>query len=180
MEDMPEYQVGVWRSPYVKIYSIGGRNRIAEISNYPRAYKDLTPHVYTENTSFTVTEDDLNEVVEGEWLYRDSQDKLFTVGEKATHYAGDGLPGAFPLWIESDDLPFTATIDEHVFPLVDVAQPIRFVSEAALKDQTRYAKVSKSVLSDIQVKADTDAIRLPRKPKDVDKQIIRIRYRRVF
>lgn len=105
LKSMPEFQCGLWYSPYVKIYSIGGPNRIAEISTYPRAYKDTTPHVYTQDTPFIVSEGDLNDEVDGERVYRDSHDKMFRVGEEATHYAGDGLPSAFPLWIESEDLP---------------------------------------------------------------------------
>ncbi len=92
LEGMSEYQVGSWRSPYVKVYSIGGKNRIAEISNYPRAYKDTTPHVYTEDTPFIVTESDLNHVVDEERVYRDYREKLFRVGEEALSAMREHLP----------------------------------------------------------------------------------------
>ena len=125
LEDMPEYLVGSWRGPYVKIYSIGGKNRIAEISNYPRAYKDTTPHVYTEDVPFIVAEIDYHYRIpdkdkpRSEWerVHRDSKGDYYRIGEEATHWKGDGLPGAFPLWIESEDLPFTPNPDKHIFPI---------------------------------------------------------------
>lgn len=150
LEKMPEFKCGLWYSPYVKIYTIGGSNRMAEISNYPRAYKDTTPHIYTEDTPFIVSEDDLNNDVDGERVHRDSQDKIFRIGERATHYAGDSLPGAFPLWIASEDIPFTAD------------------SEESLREAVIHQKLGlpsgKVILSS----------------KLADKQVIRIKYRRIF
>lgn len=180
LEDMPEYQVGSWRSPYVKIYSIGGQNRIAEISNYPRAYKDTELHVYTEDVSFIVTKDELNHEEEGEQYYKDSKGDLYRIGEKATHWAGDVLAGAFPLWIESEDLPFIADAKEHVFSLDKVPAPIVQLVEAELKVGTSYVKVLPSVLDGLVNQVSSGEIVLLRRPQDLDRQIIRIRYRRVF
>jgi hypothetical protein len=43
--------VGLWYSPYLKIYSTGGDERIAEISTYPRAYrKTITEEYIDEET----------------------------------------------------------------------------------------------------------------------------------
>ena len=176
LEQMPAFQVGLWYSPYVKIYSIGGRNRVAEISNYPRAYKDTTPHVYTEDILFIVTEGDLNWNVEIESFYRDSKDKLFSIGEQATHYKGDGLPGAFPLWLESESLPFAEL--KHEFPLSDVPGPIKNLSEAQQTDGATFEKLPDEVVA--TMKGTATKIVLSRKPTDSDKQIIRIRYQRVF
>lgn len=111
LEKMPEFQCGLWYSPHVKIYSIGGSNRIAEISNYPRAYKDLSDH--------------LDEY-------------------------GEPLPGAFPLWLESEELPFTAGSEE----------PLREV----VIHQKLGLPNGKVILSG----------------KPADKQVIRIKYQRVF
>lgn len=119
-EESIEFQRGLWYSPYVKIYSIGGDNRVAEISNYLRAYKDLTSHVYTEDVLFIVTEVDLNWDVNGTMVYMDSKDNIFHVGEEATHWIGESLPGAFPLWIESESLPFT----EYKFDVSAIPGPI--------------------------------------------------------
>lgn len=179
LEKLPEYQVGLWYSPYVKIYTIGGPNRIAEISNYPRAYKDITPHVYIEDTPFIVSEDDLNWDVKVERFYRDSKDKLFSIGEEATHWIGDPLPGAFPLWIESEDLPFTPDIKEHIFPVSDVPGPIKGLVEAQQKGAT-FEKLPEKAIIAIREKLLTGKITLARKPVDSDKQIIRIKYQRVF
>lgn len=150
LESMPEFKCGLWYSPYVKIYSIGGRNRIAEISNYPRAYKDTTSHVYTEDTPFIVNGGDLNDEVEGERVHRDSQDNIFRVGEEAIHHKGDPLPGAFPRWLESEDLPFTADPEE-------VSREVAVHTKLGLP-------AGKVILTD----------------KPADKQIIRIKYQRVF
>ncbi len=180
LEDMPEYLVGSWRSPYVKVYSIGGRNRIAEVSNYPRAYKDTTPHVYAKDTSFTVTEGDLNHEVEGEQFYMDLREDLFRIGEKATHWTGELLPGAFPLWIESEELPFTPNSKEHIFSLDKVPAPILQLAEAGIKINDSYVKLLPDAFDSITDKLDSGQIVIDRKLEDTDKQIICIRYRRVF
>ena len=180
LEDMPEYKVGLWYSPYVKIYSIGGPNRIAEISNYPRAYKDTTPHIYTEDIPFIVTESDLNHEVEGEWFYRDSKDNLFSVGEEATHWTGDSLPGAFPLWLESEELPFTPNPDEHVFPIDKMPRPILDLAEGGIKAGAVFVKLPEPALAAMRERLPTGKITQKRKPQDEDKQIIRIRYQRRF
>ncbi len=180
LEDMPEYQVGSWRSPYVKIYSIGGRNRIAEISNYPRAYKDMSSHLYTKDVSFTVVEDDLNYEDEEGRFYMDSKDNLFEVGEEATHWMRDSLPGAFPLWLESEDLPFTSNLDEHVFPIDKVPGPIVDLTEGAEKVGSVFEKLPEEALVNMRDHLHTGNIVRGRQPQDEDKQVIRIRYRRVF
>lgn len=178
LEKMPQFQVGLWYSPYVKIYTIGGTNRIAEISNYPRAYKDTTPHIYTEDIPFTVTESDLNYEVDSERVYRDSNDKLFSIGEQATHYKGESLPGAFPLWLESETLPF---IDlKHEFLISDVPGPIKNLAEAQQKVGATFVKLPDEAVSNMKADLPTGKMVLGRKPDDSDKQVIRIRYRRVF
>ncbi len=180
LEDMPEFKVGIWYSPFVKVYSIGGKNRIASISNYPRAFKDTTPHVYTEDTSFIVSESDLNHEVEGEWFYRDSRDNIFRVGEEATHWIGDSLPGAFPLWVESEELPFTPNLDEHMFPIDKIPGPIRDLTEGAVKNGVAFVKLPEQALAAMREHLPTGKITRGRKPADEDKQVLRIRYRRVF
>lgn len=92
---------GLWYDEYARIYTVGGKNRVVEISNYPRAYKDTALHVYTTDVSFRVAEADLNYYDEkgGRW-YQDSKGNLIKLGDWATHYAGESLPGAFPTWLE--------------------------------------------------------------------------------
>ncbi len=180
LEDMPEYKVGSWRSPFVKVYSIGGKNRIAEISSYPRAYKDTTPHVYIEDVPFIVTKSDLNHRINGEEVYRDSRENIFRLGEEATHWKGDPLPGAFPLWIESEELPFTPNPDEHVFPIDKVPGPIVDLSEGGIKAGPVFVKLPEQALVAMREHLPTGKITQKRIPPDEDKQIIRIRYRRVF
>lgn len=180
LEEMPEYQVGLWRSPYVKVYSIGGKNRIAEISNYPRAYKDTDPHVYTEDIPFTIAEEDLNCVIEGERFHRDSRGDLYRFGMKANHWMNDSLPGVFPLWIESEDMPFTPNPIEHVFPVDKVPGPIIDLTEGAIKAGPKFKKLPGPALAAMREHLPTGGITISRKPADVDKQIIRIKYRRVF
>lgn len=95
---------GLWYDEYIRIYTVGGKNRVVEISNFPRAYKDTALHVYDKDIGFTVTEADLNYYEGKERYYQDTQGKLFREGDKATHFAGEGLPGAFPTWLEYSSL----------------------------------------------------------------------------
>ena len=106
LKELTEYdgyklEYGLWYDEYTRIYSIGGKFRVVEISNYPRVYRDTIAHVYDKDVVFTVVEADLNYYDEkGARFYQDSQEKLFKLGEKATHFAGEGLPGEFPSWLE--------------------------------------------------------------------------------
>ncbi len=154
LESMPEFKCGLWYSPYVKIYTIGWHNRIAEISNYPRAYKDTTSHVYTEDT--TLIED----------------------GKEVICHKGDPLPGAFPLWVERADIPFAPNLDEHIFPLSDVPSPIKSLSEAQQRVGDTF--VGLPTLTAMRGGLSTGKITLARKAGDSDKQVIRIKYQRVF
>lgn len=180
LENRKEYQVGLWYSPFVKVYSIGGRNRVAEISNYPRAYKDTSPHLYIEDTPFTVTKDDFNHVEGKEEVYRDSKEDIYRLGEAATHWKNDPLPGAFPLWIEDDNLSFTPDDKEHTFSLDKVPAPIVALAEAGLKVGASYVKLLPGSLNDMKSQLLSGKIVFPRKVQDGDKQVIRIRYRREF
>ena len=55
MQDVSKL-TGLWYSPYLKIYSTGGDERIAEISTYPRAYrKTITEEYVDEETKEKVT-----------------------------------------------------------------------------------------------------------------------------
>ena len=55
MQDVSKL-TGLWYSPYLKIYSTGGDERIAEISTYPRAYrKTITEEYIDEETKEKVT-----------------------------------------------------------------------------------------------------------------------------
>ena len=172
-EDSLEFQYGQWYSPYVKIYSIGGNNRIAEISNYPRAYKDLSPHVYEEDTIFTVTERNLNSEVDGEMVYIDSQGSIFYVNETAIHYAGEPLPGAFPIWLESEELSF----DEYVFNVSAIPGSIFDVCEETVRlvGSDVYVKISDSTtINKIRDGLLSGTIQVV----SLDKMIIRVQYKR--
>lgn len=180
LESMPEFKCGLWYSEYIKIYTIGESNRIAEVSNYPRAYKDTTPHVYTEDIPFIVTESDLNYEVDGERVYHDSKDKIFRVGEEATHYIDDPLPRAFPLWIESEDLPFTANPDKHIFSISDIPGPVVNLTEAGQKVGAVFVKLPEEAVANMRKELPTGEVTSERKPADKDKQVVRIKYQRVF
>lgn len=129
--------VGGYEVSFMKIYSLGGDLRVMELSTYPRAYKDTSAHVYTVDTPFTVSLNDLNSyyyasqaqegkyqprvgIADGTHIYVDSHRIVFLQGEIAIHYAGDPLPGAFPLWLESETLPTPSWVDNKttVFPAV--------------------------------------------------------------
>ena len=188
IKELTEYngyklEYGLWEDEYTRIFSVGGKFRVVEISNYARAYKDTAIHVYIIDTPFILTESDLNyqdyEVLDGTFTpfklismkelvkedvikeglvvdigildindfvaeieyemkeglgaergiiaymkldeklgsfvykyygnklisyYKDSRGSLFKLGELATHFAGESLPGAFPLWLEHASL----------------------------------------------------------------------------
>lgn len=280
--NMPEFQCGLWCSPHVKIYTIGGPNRIAEVSTYPRAYKDTTPHVYTEDVPYIVGVEDLPHPVDrffktypgitpdmeglmvqgacngcsrcyqlwssvrnvrhsiaeikagidavmqrtdavnrwfltwlapaecgwdlfrngelaeptiartetspdvkecrpvDEQVYTDSRGIEYHVGEQAVIYAGTPLPGAFPLWIESEDIPFTADQEKHVFPILGIPGPVKGLAEAGRKVGAAFVKLPEQAVANMRGELATGKITLSRKPADLDKQIIRIKYQRVF
>lgn len=92
----------LWRSPTLRLWSIGTTDRIVEVSNYPRAEKDTTPKIYAKDTPFTVTKKHLN----GKGEFVDSKGLVKKEGKRGMFYKGDPMIGSFPLWIEKD-LPFT-------------------------------------------------------------------------
>jgi hypothetical protein len=106
LKELVEYdgyklQTGLWYDEYTRIFSIGGKFRVVEISNYPRVYRDTAAHVYEKDVVFTVMEADLNYYDEkGVRFYQSSQQRLWKLGEKATHFVGEPLPGEFPSWLE--------------------------------------------------------------------------------
>lgn len=99
-EDTKAYQCGRWFNAYVKIYTLGGDQRIVDLSNYPRAYEDVERHCYTEDVEFIVG----SEHVDKKGEYVDSKSNVFKIGDIATHWIGDLLPGAYPKWIPSEGL----------------------------------------------------------------------------
>ncbi len=98
---------------YTRIYCFGKYDRIIEISNFPRAYKDTAQHIYTSNKRFIVSEADLNYYDEnGKRWYFDSRENLVALGDRATHYIGESLPGFFPMWLEYTTLQPVTKVGE--------------------------------------------------------------------
>lgn len=129
-------KAGIWRSPYVRVFSVRNGQRVYEVSNYRRVRRDDGPHVYAADTEFIVTEPDLNftakagyrmyQTLSGYYwegyeadgsIVKESDLNYITKdrerfyesragmsyhkeGEKAVHYKGESLPGAYPLWVE--------------------------------------------------------------------------------
>lgn len=138
-------EYGLWYDEYTRIYSIGGKFRVVEISNYPRVYKDTVAHVYLKDEVFTVAEADLNYYDEkGARWYQDSKGKLFAEKEKATHFAGEGLPGAFPTWLEYTTLQTV----KAGFSISNLVSDCYFKNAVVLKeDGTMTSYTNKEVLS---------------------------------
>ncbi|GAI83165.1 unnamed protein product, partial [marine sediment metagenome] len=90
------------------------------------------------------------------------------------------LPGAFPLWLESEELPFTADLKEHVFPIDKIPKPIKSLSEAQQKVGAAFVKLPEPAVTHMKAELPTGKVTLAHKPADSDKQIIRIKYRRLF
>jgi len=128
---------GLWYSPYVKIYSAGGRIRVAEISTYPRAYKDTVRHVYLEDQPiFKVTENDCNGADDdGKPIFQDVRGKNFYIGQRARILKGTPLPGAWPKWIASETLLGTLSKDEPVFDLSIIPHKMEITEAETLQDK---------------------------------------------
>lgn len=181
LESMPEYQCGIWYGTQVKIYHVGGHDRIAELGCYPRAYVDTELHVYTEDTLFIVAESDLNWFEDQTWYYRDSRENLFTLGQEATHWTGDPLPGAFPKWIADEAIVWTPDPSYHIFPLGDMPRPIVALTDAVRKQGAGdYVHLSAVELEAVRDDLDGSQITIDREGGDEDKQVLRILYRRRF
>jgi len=120
---------GLWYDEYTRIYSVGGANRVAEVSNFPRVYEDKALHVYGVDTPFVVKEADLNYYdKDGNRFYKDRHEKLFREGETAVHFAMDSLPGSFPKWIEYKNLQPPKYYDVSYFKFNNVPAPINLKS----------------------------------------------------
>jgi hypothetical protein len=239
--DVAKLEYGLWEDAYTRIYTIGGPNRIAEISNYPRAYRDTAAHVYSENVSFTVSEGDLNdygfEVVEGSFApakiisvkildkkdvtkvdigvlelndyvaeieyelkegvaehgiiaymrfdditftynynsdkvvryYRDRYGALWKEGEKAAHFVGEPLPGAFPLWLEYTDLQ---PVDRSIIDFDKAPQPLD------IKTAVDVTGSSATILDTTEVSAIKNAYLTssPYQSKGTEHQIVYVQY----
>lgn len=127
-------QNGLWYDQYTRIYSVGGPNRVAEVSNFPRVYENTTPRTYGVETPFIVTEADLNYYDEnGSRFYKDRNENLFRLGEKATHHALDWLPGSNPKWVEYTELQLPTYPETTYFKFDNVPAPINLKSMARVQ-----------------------------------------------
>jgi len=163
---------GLWHSPYMKVYAAGGKMRFIEVSNYPRAYKDTEEHVYLFNTIFTVIERDLNEFLEdGTEVYRDIQEQNFKVGEQATHFVGEPLPGSFPLWLESETLPDEPNEGFHINDLSTII--LSTVKTIELQQNGAFQDLPTDVLKAFIKKGHNQHFRLPHAISRGNKQVLR-------
>lgn len=150
LKELVEYdgyklQNGLWYDEYTRIFSLGGKFRVVEISNYPRVYRDTVSHVYTRDETFTVAEADLNYYDEkGARWYQDSKGKLFAIKTEATHWIGDPLPGEFPNWLEYTTLQTV----KAGFSINNLVSDCYFKNAVVLKeDGTMTSYTNKEVLS---------------------------------
>ncbi|MFA6270631.1 MAG: hypothetical protein WC657_05510 [Candidatus Paceibacterota bacterium] len=197
---------------FMKIYGLGtlsdggGRHVsrfVMELSTYPRAYQDTDPHLYTVDTPFTVSQDDLNdyynvqtaqdggyqyrpEIADGTNVYVDDRQLVFLLGEAAKHYAGESLPGSFPLWLPSETLPTPSWVDSKnsVFPYVFACVKGQLVStilhnaEYSTDGGTTWTVLPQTLFD--QYKAvftdSTSEVRVNKLVKNKDRIIVRILY----
>jgi len=201
--------VGGYQVSFMKIYSgfAGSPTlRVMELSTYPRAYVDTSSHVYIVDTLFVVTQDDLNgyynsqyaaeggyqvrDIPDGTNVYVDSKRMVFLKGETAIHYAGEPLPGNFPMWIESESLPTPSWVDNKntVFPMVfqaikgQLVQVVMHEGYYRQSDTQTWTKVPQA-LFDTYVAAFTGTdtnVKINKITKNKDRTIIRILYDRIF
>lgn len=113
---MPEN--GLWYNPSLKIYSLGATERLAEISCYPRVKEDKSPHVYTEDTPFLVSENDYN--FKGKYpkdTYIPASQKFIDHGVEHIRYGFKDPPGKFVLMSEipeEDLIPEEGYLDRQL------------------------------------------------------------------
>lgn len=180
------------RVSFMKIYDIVGTRKVMELSTYPRAYRDTADHNYTVDTPFTVSEDDLNGWLEdGTRVYWDSQDPPVShlLGSAAIHYIGEPLPGAFPLWIESETLSLPSWVDNTatIFPFLYAVLKGTGATSTFIEAQYRRASqstwnaVSSQQLATLQGQLNTDQrFTLPKIQNNQHKYVAQIMYDLVF
>lgn len=192
--DKSKLRDGVWYSPTMKIYALTGNEYVAEISTYPRAYRDTTPHVYDRDTEFTVTQDDLNvpydaatmqrigpAIAAGKFVYLDGHNYAWLTGEKAKHYAGESLPGAFPVWIESELLPTGVVKSEHEFPLNLDALLGELAAVRVLEiGKSTGVYLDKVKVNEVTRNLSSGKVVVTRELHDDDRQVLYVRYLRAL
>jgi len=179
---------GRWFSPYMKVYSLEGNLRVMEISTYPRAFKDTERHVYASDVPFVVQESDLNECLDdGSRVYRDYQKSVnYAIGQIATRWAGTPLPGAFPLWVESEELEtlggVSNTVDEFLVVFDAVKGQLADVSmfEACYRKDTdaEWTQIPNPQNLLEQLTQVNQKLSFPKFKKDDHRWIVRILYSR--
>ena len=125
---------GLWKDEYTRVFSLEGTGRVAEISNYPRVYRDTARHVYTEDTPFTVGKHDCN-TIDGRY-FDYINETLHNIGEEAIHHKGEPLPGAFPRWIEHETPQPITDIGRQVFGMTKVPK-LKDAHAISLKNDTQ-------------------------------------------
>ena len=149
MQDVSKL-TGLWYSPYLKIYSTGGDERIAEISTYPRAYRK------------TITEE-----------YIDEETKEKVTGSYEIWEASESLPFS-PKASTTHALPFLKEAVQG--ELVDV----NILETQLSKDGGKsWLSADKDITSGLSNKSAT-SLNMTKAKDDPDKMIILIRYHRRF
>jgi hypothetical protein len=196
---------------FMRIYSgFEGKptQRVMELSTYPRAYVDTDPHIYTVDTTFVVTLNNYNDtyyaalVAEGAYEYREGvadgtpcytnweYGRCWLIGETAIHYAGESLPGSFPLWLPSETLPTPSWVDakNSVFPFVfgavkgELVNVVMHNAEYSTNGGATWTVLPQTLFD--QYKAvfsdSTSEVRVNKLVKNKDRIIVRILYDRIF
>ena len=163
---------GIWYNPYVRIYSLGVTERLAEISCSPRVKRDRARHVYEQDEFFEV----LPEHVElPDNVFRQADGKEKGVGETANR-KGTLLPGALPRWIPEEVQPEVPDASEYVYPIVTEAflgELVRLEIDNAWVDlDSQLTYLTKPELAALLTQLADGEVKLPYKG------ILNIQYRR--
>ena len=127
---MLRYPTMAWSYPNVRnertiIFSGHLSERLIITSNFDLYYEDMELHIYQKDTSFLVTEKDVN--VDG--IYLNALTGIqYKVGEMALHHKGEPLPGGFPKWLPhpymtnvgSTGIPDTSRFPKGTMALSDI------------------------------------------------------------
>jgi len=173
-----ELERGLWYAPYgatvayTRVFTVGGTHRVAEIGNYPRAYRDTNYHLYDKDTEFTVLRDDY--YTEADDAYYDRiLETYHHEGGKAIKHVGESLPGSFPRWIEYPTEQSPVSLDAVRFRLESVPKPMRLQSVGILGER---ASLSEENIPALAAQLSSDQFVFP--SASVERALIYIHYQR--
>ena len=165
MEDSFKDYRGLWYSPYMTIYSIGGFDRIMELSTYPRAERRTVIKTVIADGTEPKEYDEEGEVIE---YYRE----------------GEEISWPETTWVEIDsDLITSADVHRFLLEAEALIGELCWVEieEAFISGRGgNWREVDPETVQKWIDRLSEGAIDVTKRTQDPDKVLLRIRYRRLF